>query len=375
VTPHLLPLAPWFAWRVPGPRLGAFVLCAAVGPVRFLVTGATGFIGRRLLAEIVRRHGGHSVACFVHDSHASAATERETARRYDAAGIRLIHGDLTRDTVSDHPPPAPDVVFHLAANIDTNASDAAAQVNDRGTANLIRWLGDHLRGRRLVYASSVAVCDRDGPADGALDEHSPPRPRTAYGRTKLRGEVIVRQSADRIGCTYTILRFPTVYGPGQKRGGMFDLLLRYASDGAWLGRLNWPGRTSIVHVDDAARIMLDLSDRPDAVNQTLCVASDDQLTVADIARKLGARAGHPIDPIDLPRPIWTMVRWIAWNRTVARLVPRSARVAHWRLGLIADDGFWQSAEKLRTIYPRKLMTLDEGMDTILDATRNPLPRQ
>ena len=57
------------------------------------------------------------------------------------------------------------------------------------------------------------------------------------------------------GYEYTILRLATVYGPGAKTDGLFDSLFKLTSKGSILGRLNWPGRTSIVHVEDVAAIM------------------------------------------------------------------------------------------------------------------------
>jgi nucleoside-diphosphate-sugar epimerase len=362
--------ATWAAGRTLEPRLAALIVCAAAARVRFLVTGATGFIGRRLVAEMLRRHESRSIACFVHEVREPLARERDAASALESAGVHIIRGDLTRDTVSNECAPSPDVVYHLAANIDTYAREDESRVIDAGTANLLRWIGERLRGTRVVYASSVAVCDRAGRSDGPLNEDSPSHPRTVYGRTKLRGESIIREASSRLGFTYTILRLPTVYGPGQKRDGMFDLLMRYAAQGAWLGRINWPGRTSILHVDDAARLMVELAGRQEAADQTFCAASDEHLTVGEIARRIGSLTGHPVMPIDLPAALWAVVRWIAWNRAIAAVMPRSAKVAHWRLGLIADDGFWQSADKLRRIYPGPLTTLDEGMATIVERRAN-----
>src|ERR1051325_9003777 len=122
-------------------------------------------------------------------------------------------------------PPAVDLVFHLGANIDTDTPEEEHRVNDIGTRNLLEWLGPSLRGARVVYTSSVAVHDRNGPAHGPITEDSPFVPRTPYGVTKLRGEAIIRELAPRLGFTWTIPRLPTVYGPGGKSGGMFDLLV------------------------------------------------------------------------------------------------------------------------------------------------------
>jgi nucleoside-diphosphate-sugar epimerase len=59
--------------------------------------------------------------------------------------------------VCDGAAPAVDLVFHLAANINTGAPGDEHRVNDEGTVNLLDWLRPVSRGARVVYASSVAV--------------------------------------------------------------------------------------------------------------------------------------------------------------------------------------------------------------------------
>jgi len=72
-----------------------------------------------------------------------------------------------------------------------DAPEQALLVNHEGTRHLLDWLRPVSRGARIVYASSVAVHDRDRPPNGPISENSPLVPRTAYGRTKLEGEKII----------------------------------------------------------------------------------------------------------------------------------------------------------------------------------------
>jgi nucleoside-diphosphate-sugar epimerase len=90
-------------------------------------------------------------------------------------------------------------VFHLAANIDTGATDDEARVNDAGTRNLLAWLQPVSRGARILYTSSVAVHDRDAQPREAISESSLLVPRTAHGRTKLKGEYILQECGGRDG--------------------------------------------------------------------------------------------------------------------------------------------------------------------------------
>jgi nucleoside-diphosphate-sugar epimerase len=258
-----------------------------------------------------------------------------------------------------------DVVFHLAANIDTDAGESELLVNHVGTRNLLDWLAPVSEGVRIVYASSVAVHDRDVEPFGPIVESSPFVPRTSYGRTKLLGESIVRERAGLDRYTWTILRLPTVYGPGQKPGGLFDKMIDLAMSGGMLGRVDWPGRTSIIHVDDAAAVMIDLASRPDAADEIFCVASDESLTVGEIARIVGARVGRTVRPIPIPGPILRSMRRLAWNKRIAATLPQFARLHFWRLSLIVSDGFWFDTTKFRGVYREPIRALDRGLEDVV----------
>jgi nucleoside-diphosphate-sugar epimerase len=156
-----------------------------------------------------------------------------------------------------------------------------------------------------------------------------------------------------------------VYGPGQKPKGLFDQMITMSSDGSLLGRINWPGRTSIIHVDDIAAIMIDVASLPAAAGEVYCVASDESPTVGEIAVRVGAVIGHPVKSIEIPRSILGLMRTLVWNRAIQRAMPGAARLAFWRLSLIVSNGFWFDTTKFRRLYSKPLRGLEEGLaDTI-----------
>jgi len=330
--------------------------------MRALVTGATGFIGRRLVRQLVAQYGADAVACLVKPP--VTPLEAEALETFRGQGLTLIEGDLMARPVTAQAPPAVDVVFHLAANIDTDARLEALRVNHEGTDRLLDWLSVVSRGTRIVYASSVAVHDRVAVPQGPIVETSPLTPRTGYGRTKLLGEEILAKRALHDGYSWTVVRLPTVYGPGQKPDGLFDQLIKGAEGGSLLGRVDWPGRTSIVHVDDVATAMIELAGRPEAAGEVFCIASDESLTVGELARGIGARVGHPVRPIAIPGPLLATARWIVWNRAIAAMVPATGRLAFWRLSLIISDGFWFDTTKFRRVYTKPMKDLGEGLASL-----------
>jgi nucleoside-diphosphate-sugar epimerase len=310
--------------------------------------------------------GAQAVSCLVK----APVTPLESAalESFRAAGLRLIEGDLMSPSVADMPAPRVDVVLHLAANIDTDAREDELRVNHIGTSHLLDWLRPVISGARIMYASSVAVHDRDRKPTGPIDENSPLVARTAYGRTKLLGEEIIRRRAPEDGYSWTILRLPTVYGPGQKPGGLFDQLIQFASTGALPGRIDWPGRTSIIHVDDVAAVMIELSQRPDASGEIYCIAAESP-TVSELSQRIAQIIQRPRAGVAIPAPVLGMLRWIVWNRMAGRFVPHSARLPFWRLSLIVSDGFWFDTTKFRGAYGKPLRSLEQS--GLSDPARDP----
>ena len=314
-----------------------------------LVVGGSGFIGRHLVARLVAAHGPAAVTCLV-----EPPTRRDYPIRIKlrSLGVKLIDGDLCNPAVSRVAAPRVDAVLHLAANIETGADESDLRVNDVGTRHLLNWLAPVSAGIRFVYTSSVAVLDRDGPARGALSETSPCHPRTAYGRTKLRAEEILTASAAIGGYSFTIVRLGTVFGPGAKYGGLFESLIRLTAQGALRVRINWPGRVSVMHVDDVVRLLEALAVDPRAANQVFCAANPDAPTVGELAARIGELRGRPVRIVRVPNWVWASVRRIAWHPLVQFTGAAIAPQLFWRFTLIIDHGFWLDTTKLQSLWRR-----------------------
>lgn len=273
-------------------------------PVRVLVTGASGFVGRFTTAELLGR--GHEVLALVRRPGS------------EPAGARPVHGDLldAGSLSSALGDAAPECVVHLAAEIGTQRDAARLErVNVEGMANFIGAC-QASGGAKVVFCSTVVTGNAGG---RVLDEATPLPVQTPYGASKQRGEAMLSES----GLELAIIRPGHIYGPGGWYAKEIVARLRQPGRIAVVGRgQNW---WDPVHVEDVARALSDAVER--AVPGTLLHCADDEpLTyydfVAATATELGVGA-----PRRLPAAI---ARLVAGSGPVATLT-RSARTSNRRL--------------------------------------------
>jgi nucleoside-diphosphate-sugar epimerase len=187
--------------------------------MRFLVTGATGFIGGRLAARL--RADGHDVRALVRDRGAPAAA------RLLAQGITLHVGDVTDASTLAAPMRAVDGVFHLAVARGRSATspDELTRVNVGGTRLVLEAMRD-AGVPKGVHTSALAI---NGDTRGQLvDEHFRGEDALAspYERSKRRAHREVAEPMMREGLPLVILMPGIVYGPGD-RSPMHDTFRQY----------------------------------------------------------------------------------------------------------------------------------------------------
>jgi nucleoside-diphosphate-sugar epimerase len=190
--------------------------------VRYVVTGAAGFIGSHL-AEALAADGHDVVAVDAFTDYYDVAAKEENARGLDVARLDLARDDLDLAGV--------DGVFHLAGQPGVRASwgaDFELYVR-RNTLATQRVLEAALAaGVRVVYASSSSVY---GDAETyPTPETTLPRPISPYGITKLACEHLAAAYAGR-GLDAVGVRYFTVYGPRQRPDMAFTALVTALAEG------------------------------------------------------------------------------------------------------------------------------------------------
>lgn len=321
------------------------------------MTGATGFIGSALVVALSERYGPGAVTAIVDPGR--AAREDRVLERIRDLGVTVIEADLMQLRDRGIPPPAFDVLYHLAAYAETENPSRRFLVNSIGTRDLLDWLGPRLTGTRVLFTGTLASVDRDRPT-GPITESTPCHPRTDYGRTKLEGEHAVRTNAGRLGYTYTIARLCTIIGHGYRPGGMFAIFPRLLRQNSFATRLAWPGRASYLCVSDLVRMLVRLSELPQTADQTFVVSNGEDPTFDELLEKMASVLGCRRSRVALPRWIWDAISLVAWRLVSWTFVPYRFRIFCWRVCHLIHDGTYADASKLDRVLglPRYCSILD-----------------
>jgi len=213
--------------------------------VKYLITGATGFIGPHLVRKLVSE--GHSCRCLVRNS--------SNVEVLKELGVELAEGDITRAETLKGIADGMDRVLHMAtlghmSNFTVTESMFEA-INVRGTLHIMQ---EALRARvqRVVHCSTVAamgICP-----DVSATEESSCNPHHPYGRSKLKAEQKVLLLIAEKALPSVIIRFSMVYGPGDARDIL--KLTRLTKKGLFPKIGNRPKLTPLIHVDDAVKGLL-----------------------------------------------------------------------------------------------------------------------
>ena len=266
--------------------------------MRVLVTGASGFLGGVVCAELLQRD---------HEVH--ALVRRDGSQ---PPGTAALVGDLTDSgsLQSAVQSAAPECVVHLAAEIASQRDPAKIEmVNVGGTRTLIAAC-EAAGVRRILFSSTVVTGDAKG---ALLDEKTELPVETAYGRSKQEGERLLRESS----LEEVIIRPSHVYGPGGWFVEEFVDRLRQPGRFAVIGSgKNW---WDVVRVEDVARACADAAERAPA-GALYHVVDDEPIQFYDFVALAATALGK-----GPPRriPAW-LARFVAGADPV-RAVTRSAK--------------------------------------------------
>ena len=242
---------------------------------RILVTGAAGFIGRRVVERLLDR-GFRNVRCFARPAPDRKSVEAITGGP-GSARVDLFQGNLLSQEDCDAAASGAAVILHLAAGRGEKSFPDAFMNSVVTTRNLLEAARRHRCLRRFVTVSSFAVYA--GHSRGRrrlLDESFPIEPHPerrgdAYSFAKVKQDALVTEYGKRFGIPYVIVRPGYVYGPGNEAItgrvgiGTFGLFLH----------LGGPNTLPLTYVENCAEAIVLAGLTPGIDGEVFNVVDDD----------------------------------------------------------------------------------------------------
>jgi nucleoside-diphosphate-sugar epimerase len=246
-----------------------------------MLTGGTGFVGSHL-AEALRR-GGDDVTALVR----SPTKAKELAR----LGVRILPGGLDDGAALRAAVDGQDIVYHVAGLVAARNEAEFLRANRDGTERALR-AAETAGAGRFVLVSSMAA---GGPAARGqpLSGDEAPRPVTAYGRSKLAGEELVRGGT----IPWSIVRPPMVYGPRDRE---VLKLFQLARRGVAPVFGNGMQELSAIHAADLAAALIAAATAPDAAGRIYYACHPEIFTSAAFVHAVADALGRRVRTIPIP---------------------------------------------------------------------------
>lgn len=259
--------------------------------MKVLVTGVTGFTGGHLARTLLR--AGDTVRVLARDPRRVPS---------DLQGlVEVAEGDLTRRADLDRAVAGCEVVYNIAALYREAGLPAEAyrSVNALSVVALIEAAAA-AGVRRVVHCSTVGVHgDVEHPP---ANEDAPLRPGDIYQETKVEGERLAREAAERVGIELVIARPTGIYGPGDRR--LFKMFGQIAR-GRFVMLGSGRNFYHLTYVDDLCEGFRLCGTVPGVGGRTYILGGGEVTTLAALVRITGEIAGRTRGPVRLPVwPVW-----------------------------------------------------------------------
>lgn len=305
-----------------------------------LVTGASGFIGSKLIEQLP-----------IGEVLGLGRNKPEDLSRYSFVEAKIGSDVDYSDVLNDV-----SVVVHLAARVHVmndsvnDPLEAYREINTYGTVNLARQAAS-AGVKRFILVSSIKVNGECSALEKPFCFDDPHAPQDDYGLSKSEAEKQLIALAKDTGMEIVIIRPTLVYGPGVKAN--FASLMNLVSKGIPLPfACITKNKRSLVSVDNLVDLIITCIDHPKAANQVFLVSDDQDISTSEMVREMSIALGKP--SWQLPVPVWCY--WLAGklfskNDVVDRLtgslqvnISHTKETLGWVPPQTLQDGFKKTAE-------------------------------
>ena len=238
--------------------------------IRVLVTGADGFVGRAVCADLAKK--GHHVIAGTRSGNAVAGAHE----------MRKL-GDLGRPSEVESWGIETDAIVHLAARVhvmNDKTADPLAEfrrVNVEGTRALAE-AAERASVKRLIFLSTVKV-NGEATTGQPFSEAAPPNPQDSYGQSKWEAEQLLSEISAGGKLETVTLRVPLVYGPGVRANFLSLLKLCDTNIPLPFGALT-DNRRSLIYVRNLADAIAEALENQVAAGKTYLVADGAPVSTA-----------------------------------------------------------------------------------------------
>lgn len=293
-----------------------------------LVTGATGFIGSRLVETLIENK--YSVTALVRKGKKSHS------------GSKLITGDLTDSKISLSLEPT-DCVFHLASHTPLEKNKKLLEkVNLQGTKNLFSQIQD--KTKSIIYVSGLGVYGE--PGENIVDESTPYNPNTDFVKTRLEAQKFLEKNCKELGINFSVIHFGDVYGPG---GWFYDFLIKRMQNNTFRLPKNGEYYKGFVHLDDAVGSMISVLEQSPKFDSFI-VADSHPATFREFADFTADQIG-----VKHPKSVPIFLAKAVLGGDLIKLLTTSMKVSN---------------KKIAQIYDFKYSNYREGIPQVLLELRN-----
>jgi len=298
-----------------------------------LLTGSSGFVGSHILEVLLERNITTRLLL-------RPTANRQWLRPY-LDRVRVCDGSITAAETLPAAVQGVTHIIHCAGLTKSYRSQDFYRVNEGGVRNLVAAIDTTgVRLRRLVLISSLAAMGPAG-SDSPARESDPPRPISEYGRSKLAGEQVLRESGS---VPYVILRPSGVYGPRDT-----DFLRLFQAVRFHLNPCFGGGRQplSLLHVADLAKVTAVALTQAGVDGGCFHVATDEVVT----ARELGQEVARQMECWTIPLRLPLSALWPVClaQEMVFRLSGKPQILTRLKYPELVAPGWVCSVEQLRKV--------------------------